>query len=76
MTLKISSFTRYPLTRENARKILASLPARPNEIDFSEVRSLSHCFAHELFSALEDSHPRIVNATPFVENIISSVTAA
>jgi hypothetical protein len=76
MTLKISSFTRYPLTREEARQILSSLPARPNEIDFSEVRSISHCFAHELFSNLQESRPQILNATPFVENIISSVTTA
>jgi len=76
MTLKISNFTRYPLTREEARQILSSLPVRPNAIDFSEIRSISHCFAHELFSTLQDSQPQILNAAPFVENIVSSVTTA
>jgi hypothetical protein len=76
MTLRISSFTQYPLTREEARQILSSLPVRPDAIDFSDLRSISHCFAHELFSTLRDFRPQILNAAPFVENIVSSVTTA
>jgi hypothetical protein len=74
MTLTISKFSRYPLTRDDARHMLESYCALPNEIDFLHVRSISHCFAHELFSQFPPTtNPRITNATPFVERIVSSV---
>lgn len=73
MTLKISNFTRYPMTRDDARSILSSLAARPEKVDFSEIRSISHCFAHEFVSSFSETQPQILNACPFVERILSSV---
>lgn len=74
MTLKVSNFTRYPLMREDARRMLSALGVPPSQIDFSEVRSISHCFAHELVSNLDSTDKlMILNASPYVERIISSV---
>ena len=76
MKLSIKDFSRYPLTREDARKVISTLEAIPDEIDFSEVVSISHCFADELFSRLTvKKQPKIRNASPFVARILCSVTA-
>lgn len=72
MTLKISDFTRYPMTREDARWILSSTVVCPEQVDFSEIKSISHCFAHEFFSSFS-VRPQVLNASAFVERIVSSV---
>jgi hypothetical protein len=70
MTVKVS--TVHPMTRQDARDILARFASRPDTIDFSRVRTISHCFADELFSHLPAS-TRVLNASPFVQRILSSV---
>lgn len=75
MKLRIRDFTRCPLTREDAR-IMAQVCSCPEQIDFSEVISISHCFADELFSRFSPSKPTVVNASPFVATVVSAVTAA
>lgn len=74
MTLKISEFTRYPLTRDDARQMLASCSALPDTLDFSEIISVSHCFADELMSKFTRS-PKVLNACPFVQRIVSAVSS-
>lgn len=74
MTLKISKFTVCPLTRDEVEPMLASSKKSPDCIDFADVVSVSHCFAHELVKNLPaHSHPTIVNASPYVRRIVSSV---
>jgi hypothetical protein len=75
MTLKVNEFSLYPLTREDARKIASAVPC-PKEIDFSDVVSVSHCFADELFSLFLPAKPSVINASPFVSRIVCSAAAA
>lgn len=75
MTLKIKDFSRYLLTREDAKRIALAV-RRPEQIDFSDVVSVSHCFADELFSLFSDHKPVVLNASPFVHRIVSAAAAA
>ena len=76
MTLKIKEFSRFPLTREDAKRIALSLSYLPEQIDFSDVSVVSHCFADELFSRLAPEKPLVINASPFVARIVSAAAAA
>jgi hypothetical protein len=74
MTLTIRQFTCLPMSREDARQMLDTVSAPLERIDFSEIESVSHCFAHELFCNLPaHSAPAISNASPYVERIVSAV---
>jgi hypothetical protein len=73
MTLKISEFTRFPLTRDDARQMLAACPSLPDTLDFDGIFSVSHCFADELMSNFARS-PKVLNACPFVQRIVSAVS--
>jgi hypothetical protein len=73
VTLRIKN--RFPWTREDARKIAKEVP-RPDKIDFSDVTSVTHCFADELFSRFSPARPEIVNASPFVARIVNTAAAA
>lgn len=75
MTLVIKEFSCLPLTREDANRIIVSNPC-PDRVDFSDIVSVSHCFADELFSRLLPHRPEIVNASPFVSRIVSATAAA
>jgi hypothetical protein len=72
VTLKVREFSRFPLTREDAKKIAKAVPC-PDQVDFSQVVSVSHCFADELFSLFAPAKPKVINASPFVERIVVSV---
>lgn len=76
MTVEIKRFTRHAWTREDARTIIASCTAQPDTLDFSDVVSISHCFADELFSRLAPAKPRVTNATPFVARIAHAAAIA
>jgi hypothetical protein len=76
MTLKIKEFSRFPLTREDAKRIALSFSDCPDQIDFSDVVSVSHCFADELFSHFAPEKPLVVNASPFVARIVCAAAEA
>jgi hypothetical protein len=75
MVLNIKDYTVLPLTREDATIIIAAAPVCPDTLDFSDVASVSHCFADELFSRYLPSTPEVVNATPFVKRILAAAAA-
>lgn len=75
MVLSIKDYTVLPLTREDATFIVASVPVCPDKLDFSDVASVSHCFADELFSRYLPATPKVVNATPFVKRILEAAAA-
>jgi hypothetical protein len=75
MTLLIKNFSRLPLTREDAKRIALTVPC-PDQIDFSDVVSTSHCFADELFTRFSPVKPVVVNASPFVARILCAAAAA
>lgn len=72
MTLRIKEFSRFPLTREDAKRIALAVPC-PDEVDFSEVVSVSHCFADELFTRFAPARPTVVNAPSFVRKVAAGV---
>jgi hypothetical protein len=57
---------------EDGKQIALAVPC-PDAVDFSGVRSVTHCFADELFSSFP-TMPKIVNASPFVTRILRAVT--
>jgi hypothetical protein len=74
MTLTIKQFTCLPMLRDDARIMLSSMSAPPEKIDFSEIESITHCFADELFRNLPASAALSVsNASPYVQRIVSAV---
>jgi len=75
MTLKLSEYSQFAWTREEARDIANSV-SQPDSIDFSDVVSISHCFADELFTQFAPNKPTVVNASPFVSRIVTSAAAA
>jgi hypothetical protein len=76
MVLNIKDYTVLPLTREDATIIIiASAPVCPDKLDFSDIASVSHCFADELFSRYLPATPEVVNATPFVKRILAAAAA-
>jgi hypothetical protein len=75
VTLKMKEFSRFPLTREDARKISLEVPC-PERVDFTDVVSVTHCFADELFSRFSPARPSIVNASPFVARIVNAAAAS
>jgi hypothetical protein len=72
VTLRVMEFSQFLLTREDAKKI-ASIYPRPDSIDFSDVVSISHCFADELFNQFAPAKPTVVNAPAFVERVAAAV---
>jgi hypothetical protein len=75
MVLNIKDYTVLPLTREDATIIIASAPVCPDKLDFSDIASVSHCFADELFSRYLPATPEVVNAKPFVKRILAAAAA-
>ena len=75
MTLLVKEFSRFPLTRDDAERIATVVPC-PERIDFSDVVTVSHCFADELFSRFSPANPTIINASPFVARIVHAAAAA
>jgi hypothetical protein len=75
VTLKVKNFSLCPFTREEARHIVEAVPC-PERLDFTDVVSVSHCFADELFSRISPARPEIVNASPFVERILNAAASA
>jgi hypothetical protein len=73
VTLELKNYTRLAWTRESAKKIAMAVPC-PDRVDFSDVVSVTHCFADELFSRFSSSRPEIVNASPFVARIVDAAT--
>jgi len=69
VTLIMKNFTRFAWTREDAKQVAVAVPC-PDKVDFSEVVSVTHCFADELFSRFSPAKPEIVNASPFVARIV------
>jgi hypothetical protein len=76
MVLNVRDFTAFPVTREDARTIIASISVCPDQLDFANVISVSHCFADELLSTLSPASPQIVNASPYVNRILRAAAAA
>ena len=74
MTLKIKHFSRFPWTREDASEIAKAVPC-PDKVDFSDVVSVTHCFADELFSRFHPAKPKIVNASSFVARIVQAAAS-
>lgn len=72
MTLELKNYTRYAWTREDAKEIAMAVPC-PDRVDFSDVVSVTHCFADELFSRFSPAKPEVVNASPFVARIVQAV---
>jgi hypothetical protein len=75
MTIRIKEFSRFPITREDAKKIASAFPC-PDSVDFSDVVSVSHCFADELFSRFSPAKPDVINASPFVARIVRAAAAS
>ena len=73
MTLRVKDFNRFPWTRDDARQMAMAVPC-PDIIDFTDVSSLTHCFADELFSCFS-AKPTIINASAFVARIVHAVTS-
>jgi hypothetical protein len=72
VTLHIRDFSRFLLTREDAKKIALAVPC-PDAVDFSEIVSVSHCFADELFNRFAPNRPTVLDAPSFVEKVASAV---